>query len=53
LFLTLADTPGPAASGSALGTTMIALAVTALVSALVSVRLIRPRTADELAAYPA
>jgi len=45
LFLTLADAPGPAASGSALGTTMTALAVTALLSALVSVRLIRPRVA--------
>jgi EmrB/QacA subfamily drug resistance transporter len=44
-YLTLVDAPGSAASGSALGTAMIALAVTALVSALVSVRLLRPRAA--------
>jgi EmrB/QacA subfamily drug resistance transporter len=45
VFLTLVHAPGPASSGSALGATMIALAVTALLSALISIRLVRPRAA--------
>lgn len=43
LFLSLLDGPGAAPSGSALGTTMIALTGTALISALLSVRLVRAR----------
>jgi MFS family permease len=43
LFLSLVNEPGATQSGSALGTTMIALTVTALVSALLSVRLVRAK----------